>query len=81
MGHAPLAPHLFYPLFLSEKEDEELWQELDLAWLRVCDEVWVCGPYVSANMQLEICEASKLNIPMQRHWSGCEPEPCTLPGG
>jgi hypothetical protein len=38
----------------------------DLAVLAKCDEVWLCGPRVSAGMQLEADRAAELGIPCWR---------------
>lgn len=58
-GHSPFAPHLFYPQMLDESNpvDRAKGIACGLAWLDVCDELWVFGE-VSAGMQQEILEAT-----------------------
>lgn len=61
-GYMPLASHLLYPQVLNDKDpaERELGLMFGLALLRMCDEVWICGP-VSSGMAQEIEEAKRLN--------------------
>jgi hypothetical protein len=64
MGVAPFAPHAFYTRFLDEANSEgrECGIACGIAYLRVCEELWVCGNVVSAGMQQEINIANSLGI-------------------
>ena len=65
-GHAPLATHLFYPQMLDESNpvDRAKGIACGLAWLEVCDEMWVFGP-VSNGMRQEILQADFAGIPIR----------------
>jgi hypothetical protein len=54
----PIAPHLYFPQFMSEEteRDEALYNGLIL--LSKCDEIWICGERISAGMQLEMKQAA-----------------------
>lgn len=66
-GHAPFAPHLFYPRFLDDVGvGRNSGIACGLAWLEVCDEVWVFGSKISAGMQMEIEWAKVLGKPVVR---------------
>ena len=43
----PIAPHLYFPRFMSEEteRDEALYNGLIL--LSKCDEIWICGDRIS----------------------------------
>lgn len=67
-GYLPFAAHLFFPLFLDEKEPvlRETGIEMGLEMLKTCDEVWVFDfNTISAGMQKEIREAERLGIPIR----------------
>jgi hypothetical protein len=62
-GYAPFAPHLLYPQVLDDDkpEERELGMSAGLAFMAVCDEVWVYGADgISAGMRREIDEARRL---------------------
>lgn len=42
-GHAPFAPHLLYPQYLSDidEQEREAGIQAGIKFLEVCDEVWV----------------------------------------
>lgn len=60
MGYVPIAPHLLFPQFISEKNERELAIQMDLELLSHCDELWVCGDFLSAGMKKEVEEATRL---------------------
>jgi predicted amidohydrolase len=55
-GCAPFAAHLLYPLFLDDAVPEERARGIAcaLAFLELCDEVWVADGDVSEGMRAEI---------------------------
>lgn len=61
-GFIPLAPHLFLPQFLSENTERETAIEMDLSFLSMCQELWVCGDKISAGMRIEINEAMRTGM-------------------
>ncbi len=42
-GYIPLTPHLLLPQFLSEETERDLAISIDLRFLALCEELWVCG--------------------------------------
>lgn len=72
-GHRPFAPHLLYPQFLNELDEQERNQgiEMGLQDLQACDELWAFG-YLSAGMRKEVDFALKHHIPCL--WWGPEGE-------
>jgi hypothetical protein len=67
LGYAPFAPHLLYPRFLrdSDPADREAGIEAGLAWMKVCDEVWVYRRFgLSVGMRHEMVAASGMNKPI-----------------
>lgn len=66
-GHAPMAPHLLYPLFLNENDEEErkIGISAGLAWLTMAQEVWAYATDFNAasrGMKQEIDFAGQLGI-------------------
>lgn len=64
--YAPFAPHLLYPQVLDEDRERGLGLMCALAFLQVCDELWVYGEPTDG-MQTEIAMALELKIPVKRH--------------
>ncbi len=66
-GHAPWAPHGFYTHFLDDSNayEREMGIECGLAWLEVCDEVWVYEKLgISSGMAAEIAMARRFGRPV-----------------
>lgn len=66
--YAPFAPHLLYPQFLDDgnQDDRTIGQYAGLAFLEKCDEVWVYAEEgISYGMKCEIELASQLGIPVK----------------
>lgn len=64
-GHAPFAPHLFYPQILDDQKEAERATGIScsLAFLEVCHEIWVYADEgVSDGMKLEIEHATRKGI-------------------
>ena len=69
LGYLPMAPHLFFPEFLSEDKPEEREEgiQFGLEWLSECDELWVIGSRITEGMKREIAVARELGIPIKQH--------------
>lgn len=63
-GYIPLTPHLLLPQFLSEETERDLAISIDLRFLDLCEELWVCGK-ISEGMQREIDHASAMGMPVR----------------
>ena len=50
-GCIPLAPHLLLPQYISEDSERELAISIDLRFLSLCQELWVCGDEISEGMR------------------------------
>lgn len=72
-GFVPIAPHLIYPDILPDDDPamRALGIEMGCRILAHCDEMWVCGPCVSAGMRLELGKAAECGVPV-RHVSSEE---------
>ena len=64
-GHAFFAPPLIYPHFLNDDDplQRQTGQDMGLAVLEMCDELWVFGNRISPGMKREIQETERLGIP------------------
>ena len=67
-GFVPLAPHLYFPQFLSDDDrgEREVGMRYGVDWLTQCDEVWVIGDRITEGMEQEILIAEELGIPVRR---------------
>lgn len=63
-GCVPIAPHLYFPLFLSDNEPNERAVAINMGkiLLKHCDELWVFGATISGGMKDEIAMAVQNNI-------------------
>ena len=52
-GYAPVAPYLMTEGILHEPEDRDLGLQIDEAFIRRCDELWLCGETLSGGMKIE----------------------------
>ncbi len=75
-GKIPYAPHLYFPTFLSDIDDEEreLGILLGLSWLAQCRELWVIGRRITEGMEREIEKAKEWNIKVIRYIPRRTPE-------
>ena len=73
-GVIPLAPHLLYPQFMDDDDEDQriLGLRFAIALLCRCDELWVIGEKVSAGMAKEIEKAEKRGMRIRRFNSKCE---------
>ena len=65
-GFIPVAPHIYFPQFLSDEMDSErkMGMDMGLELLRCCSQLWVISPRISNGMSAEIKEAQKCGIPV-----------------
>ena len=56
-GAIPLAGHLFFPQFMSDRTERELALRMDKILMGKCEEVWVFGEVISPGMAAEIRKA------------------------
>ena len=66
-GNIPLAPHLMFPQFMDDKNEEErdLAIFMDIILMGKCQEVWVLGDAISKGMSIEIEKAKKRRQPIR----------------
>ena len=68
MGYIPIAPHIYFPQFLSDDVpgEREAALEAGLQLLLACSEIWVFGiEKPSEGMRLEMDLAAKRGIPIR----------------
>lgn len=61
-GYLPIAPHVYFPQFLDENTEREQGLEMALQLLLECQEIWVFGPKVTEEMEIEINFAKRYGI-------------------
>lgn len=64
-GYAVICPHLLYPQFLSDDDEDERekGKKAGLGSLEKADELWVVGSRITRRMSREIARASEIGIP------------------
>lgn len=66
-GYTPFAPHLVYPDIIPDNDPG--WRAVGISmgcdWLAMCDELWACGPGLTAGMRTEIDYANDMGIPVR----------------
>lgn len=69
-GYMPMAPHLFFPAFLSESDpvERKTGIQFGMEWLSECDELWIIGRRISEGMEQEILTAANLGIPIRQYF-------------
>ena len=71
-GRIPLAPHLYFPQFLSEVDEREKAMDMNFELLRLCGEVWVFGDRITEGMAAEIAHAERLRKNIRYFTTKCE---------
>lgn len=66
-GNIPLAPHLMFPQFMDDNNEQERDQAIfmDIILMGKCQEVWVLGDVISRDMSIEIEKAKKRRQPVR----------------
>ena len=59
-GKLPLAPHLYFPQFLSEATERDKAMQMNFELLKLCGELWVFGDEITEGMAMEIDRAKKV---------------------
>lgn len=65
-GHAPFAPHLFYPAILDDTvaSERDAGIRCGIAWLDACNEVWATDGERSDGMRAELERAATAGKPI-----------------
>lgn len=73
-GYVPLAPHLFFPQFMDDSNDQErsLALFMDIVLLTKCAELWVFGDTISNGMSIEIEKAKRKGKPIRYFSTTCK---------
>ena len=66
-GCVPIAPHLYFPLFLSDADptERQVGMNMGKILLKHCDEIWVFGVTISEGMKDEIAVAVQNHLPIR----------------
>ena len=59
-GRIPIAPHLYFPQFMSEERERERVMQMNFELLKLCGELWVFGDKITKGMEAEIAHAVRL---------------------
>ena len=59
-GKLPIAPHLYFPQFLSEAMERDEAMRMNFELLKLCSECWVFGDTITEGMAAEIDRAKKV---------------------
>ena len=73
-GYVPIAPHLFFPQFMDDADEQErsLALFMDIVLLSKCAELWVFGETVSKGMSIEIEKAKRKCKPIRYFTAECK---------
>ena len=71
-GRIPLAPHLYFPQFMSEAAEREKVMQMNFELLKLCGEVWVFGEQITEGMAMEIARAETLRKNIRYFTTKCE---------
>ena len=71
-GRIPLAPHLYFPQFLSEVDEREKAMLMNFELVKLCSEVWVFGERITEGMETEIAHAGRLRKNIRYFTTKCE---------
>ena len=71
-GCIPIAPHLLFPQFMSEKDERDEAMHMNLVLLGKCSELWVFGETITKGMGVEIRKAKFWHKPIRYFDENCE---------
>ena len=71
-GRIPIAPHLYFPQFMSEAAEREKAMSMNCELLKLCGELWVFGDKITEGMAEEIAHAERLRKNIRYFTTKCE---------
>ena len=71
-GRIPIAPHLYFPQFMSEAAEREKAMSMNFELLKLCGEVWVFGDKITEGMEAELARAGMLRKNIRYFTTKCE---------
>ena len=71
-GRIPLAPHLYFPQFVSEATEREMAFRMNFELMKLCGEIWVFGAERSEGMRREMMQAEALKKTIRWFSTTCE---------
>ena len=71
-GRIPIAPHLYFPQFLSEAVEREAAFRMNFELLKLCSEIWVFGRERTKGMARELSRAGTLKKKIRCFSTSCE---------
>ena len=71
-GRIPIAPHLYFPQFMSEEREREKAMDMNFELLKLCGEVWVFGEQITEGMEAELARAGRLRKNIRYFTTKCE---------
>ena len=71
-GRIPIAPHLYFPQFLSEIDERGKAMLMNFELMKLCGEVWVFGEKITEGMETEIAHAGRLRKNIRYFTTKCE---------
>ena len=73
-GYIPLAPHLYFPQFMDDRNraERDLALFMNLVLLSKCAELWVFGETISKGMSIEIEKARRKNQTIRWFTGNCK---------
>ena len=71
-GRIPIAPHLYFPQFMSEEMERERVMQMNFELLKLCGELWVFGDKITKGMEAEIAHAVRLRKNICYFTTKCE---------
>lgn len=65
-GFIPVAPHIYFPQFLSDDNaaERKMGMDMGIELLNECSQLWLITPRISGGMSAEIKEARRRRIPV-----------------
>ena len=71
-GRIPIAPHLYFPQFMSEEMERERVMQMNFELLKLCSEVWVFGDRITEGMEAELARGGRLRKKIRYFTTKCE---------
>ena len=71
-GRIPIAPHLYFPQFMSEEMERGKALSMNFELMRLCGEIWVFGDRITEGMAAEIAHAGRLRKNIRYFTTKCE---------